>query len=276
MRIALVTGANSGIGYALARRFAVRGDHVIMVCRDQGRGRTAHEAIAAVATGPEPTLCIADLSVQAEIRVLATQLHRRFDRLDVIINNAGAAFTQRGLTADGIERTFAVNHLAPFLLTTLVLDLLRAAPAGRVVAVGADVYPSSLDFDNLQGEKRYSMLGAYFKSKLENMLFTSELARRLRGTAITANCCGPGGVRTNFGNRAGGIMKLAQTYMGWLPIMQTPDQGARTPWYLATAPELVGVTGRFFLKQRERQTKPIVRDIAITARLWEVSETLTM
>jgi len=275
MKIALVTGANSGIGYALARRFAVRGDTVIMVCRDAGRGHAALKDIASVATGAEPTLFITDLASQAAIRTLVMEIRRRFDRIDILINNAGAAFTEREITVDGIERTFAINHLAPFLLTTLVLDLLRAAPAARVVAVGADAYPSTLDFENLQGEKRYHMLGAYFKSKLENILFTNELARRVGGTAITANCCGPGAVHTNFGYRAGGVLEVAQTVMSWLPIMQTPDEGARTPWYLATAPELAGVTGKFFLRHHERHTKPITRDTAVLERLWRVSETLT-
>ena len=273
MSIVLVTGANSGIGFALARRFAIRGDRVIMVCRDPARGKAAYDAIAAVG---DVTLCICDLASLAAIRGLAVELRRRFDRIDVLINNAGAAFTQRALTGDGIERTFAVNHLAPFLLTTLVLDLLREAKAARVVAVGADAYPSTLDFDNLQGEKRYNMLGAYFKSKLENMLFTNELARRVRGTNITANSCGPGPVHTNFGYRAGGVLKVAQTMMSWLPIMQTPDEGARTPFYLATAPELAKINGKYFLRCHERRTKPIVNDPEIATRLWHVSETLTM
>src|SRR5579859_1341447 len=154
-KVVLITGANSGVGFATARQLAELGAVVIMVCRDPGRGSAARNAVAQVATGPEPTLLLADLSWQAAVNALSDEVHARFARIDELLNNAGAIFARRELTADGIEKTFAVNHLAPFLLTNLLLDLVRASPAGRIVTVASESHSGRLDFDNLQGERRW-------------------------------------------------------------------------------------------------------------------------
>src|SRR5579859_1049749 len=207
-KVVLITGANSGVGFATARQLAELGAVVIMVCRDPGRGSAARNAVAQVATGPEPTLLLADLSSQAAVYALSDEVHARFARIDVLLNNAGAIFARRELTADGIEKTFAVNHLAPFLLTNLLLDLVRASPAGRIVTVASESHSGRLDFDNLQGERRYSFLAAYNRSKLGNILFTYELARRLAGTGVTANCLSPGPTMTRFGDEMRGLPAL--------------------------------------------------------------------
>ena len=190
-KIIVITGANTGIGFATARALSGEGAKIILVCRDPEKGRAALAAIARTATAA-PSLFIADFALQSSIRDLSRKLHEQFPRIDVLINNAGAAFARRELTADGIERTFAINHLAPFLLTHLVLDLIRSAPAGRIVNLTAGIPVSRSSFlDNLQGEKHYSQFNAYRSSKIGNILFTYELARRLGGTGITVNCVHP-------------------------------------------------------------------------------------
>jgi NAD(P)-dependent dehydrogenase (short-subunit alcohol dehydrogenase family) len=193
----------------------------------------------------------------------------------VLVNNAGAVFARRELTAEGIEKTFAVNHLAPFLLTNLLLDRVRAAPAGRIVMVTSGTYSSALDFDNLQSEKGHQFLGAYFRSKLENILFTFELSRRLAGTPVTANCLFPGPTRTRFGNNLDGLAALFGLFMQNFPFLASPEKGARTAIYLASSPEVAGVTGRFYVRCREVRTKPVTHDVGIARRLWSVSEALS-
>jgi NAD(P)-dependent dehydrogenase (short-subunit alcohol dehydrogenase family) len=218
---------------------------------------------------------VADLSSQAAIHALANEVRARFRRIDVLINNAGAMFARRELTADGIERTFAVNHLAPFLLTTLVLDLVHAAPAGRIVTVASESHSGTLDFANLQGERQYNFFEAYNRSKLANILFTYELARRLDGTGVTANCLSPGPTMTRFGDNMSGLPGLFPRLMKRIPFLfVSPEQGARTSIYVASAPDLAGISGHFFLRCRARRTKPITYNAAVAARLWSVSEQL--
>jgi retinol dehydrogenase 14 len=271
----LVTGASSGLGLVTARVLAERGARVIMVCRDEGRGRAAHDQIARVAGGEPPELRMADLASQAAIRNLAGEIAARFERLDVLVNNAGAIFARRELTSDGIEKTFAVNHLAPFLLTQLLLDLLRAAPAGRIVTVASEAYSSTLDFDNLQSEKGHSPLAAQFRSKLENILFTYELARRLEGGSVTANCVSPGPTVTHFGDDLPGLPGLFFLILKRIPfLLQSAEKGAETQIHLASSPEVAALSGRFFMKGRESATKAITHDHHAAARLWEVSEEL--
>jgi NAD(P)-dependent dehydrogenase (short-subunit alcohol dehydrogenase family) len=179
-----------------------------MVSRDPVRGEAAAARVAAVATGPGPAYVGADLSSQAAIRDLAGRLHDRYESIDALVNNAGTASRRRELTVDGIEKTFATNHLAPFLLTHLTLDLLRRAPAGRVITTTSESHGRRLDFANLQGERRDSFFSAYARSQLRNVLFTYELARRLAGTSLTANCFTPGPSATSFGGGAGGLVGL--------------------------------------------------------------------
>ena len=274
-QLALVTGANSGVGLATTRALANAGYGVTMVSRNPERGEAAREEVARLATGPEPTLLLADLSSQTAVRTLAAQVGAQLPRLDVLINNAGASFERRELTVDGIERTFATNHLAPFLFTNLLLDLVHEAPAGRVVMVGSETHSAKLDFDNLQGEKRYNFLDAYNRSKLANLLFTYELAFRLKGAAITANCVSPGPARTRFGDNMGGLPGLLSRAMKATPIFASPGKAARGPVYVASSPELASVSGRFFVRTKEKRSKPISYDLDVAMRLWTVSEELT-
>lgn len=273
-RVVVITGANTGIGFATALDLAKQGAQMCLVCRDAERGRAAQNAIGEVAASP-PLLFLADLSLQHGVRELAAALHQRLPRIDVLINNAGAAFATREVTADGIERTFATNHLAPFLLTNLVLDLIRKSPGeARIVNLTAGIPVRRASFlENLQGEKHYSQFSAYRSSKVSNILFTYELARRLHGTNITVNCVHPGPVRTDFTRKAGGTLQRLSKILRL--IMKSPEAGARTPVYLAVSPEVSGVTGRYFVNRMARRSAGITYDRAIAARLWEISERLT-
>ena len=271
-KIVIVTGASSGIGLATARQLARQGAEIAMVCRDPKRAEAAREDVAASATGAQPRVFLADLSAQRDIRHLATAIKSRYSHIDVLINNAGAVFARRELTVDGIEKTFAVNHLAPFLLTNLLLDNVRAAAAGRVVTVGSESYSSALDFENLQSEKKHHFLTAYFRSKLENILFTFELSRRLAGTSVTANCLSPGPTKTRIGSNMDGWAGLFPLLVRNVPFFASPEKGARTSVYLASSPEVAKTTGRFFLRSRETRTKPVTHDVDVARRLWNLSE----
>jgi NAD(P)-dependent dehydrogenase (short-subunit alcohol dehydrogenase family) len=180
-KVVLITGANSGVGFVTARELAKLGARVMMVCRNPERGARAQAEVARVATRQAPELLLADMSSQAAVRALAREIHRRTAAIDVLVNNAGAIFAHREFTSEGVERTFATNHLGAFLLTNLILDLVCARPGARITNVVSEAYGSKLDFENLQGEKSYGFLSAYFRSKLENIIFTFELAMRLVG-----------------------------------------------------------------------------------------------
>jgi len=273
-KVVVVTGASSGIGQATARELARQGAKIVMVCRDAERAEAARRDVAAAASGQQPTVLPANLLAQREIRSLAEAIEKDHTKIDVLINNAGALFKRRELTDEGIEKTFAVNHLAPFLLTNLLLDRIRAAPAGRVITVTSGTYPSVLDFDNLQSEKGHQFLAAYFRSKLENILFTFELSRRLEGSGVTANCLFPGPTRTRFGNNLDGLAGLFPLFMQNFPLLASPEKGARTTVYLASSPDVTGISGRFYFRCRETPTKPVTRDLEIARRLWSVSEVL--
>ena len=273
-KIIVITGASSGIGLATARELARRGGAIVMICRDAERAEAARKDVAAAATGRQPAVFLADLLSQREIRSLAEAIKDTYPQVDVLINNAGAVFARRELTVDGIEKTFAVNHLAPFLLTNLLLDRVRAAPAGRIVTVTSGTYSSALDFDNLQSEKGHRFLGAYFRSKLENILFTFELSRRLAGTGATANCLFPGPTRTRFGNNLDGLAALFGLFMQNFPLLASPEKGAETSIYLASSPDVADVTGRFYVRCRQTPTKPITNDVDVARRLWSVSQAL--
>jgi NAD(P)-dependent dehydrogenase (short-subunit alcohol dehydrogenase family) len=270
----LITGANSGVGFAAAHELARSGIEIVMVCRDPVRGERALAALTAVATGPAPALLLADLSSQRAVRAVAAQVRERYERIDVLLNNAGGVFERRELSADGIEKTLATNHLAPFLLTHLLLDLLLVAPAGRVIAVASEAYSRKLDFENLQGERSYSFLSAYNRSKLANILFTYELARRLDGTGVTANAVSPGPARTRFGDNMGGLSGVFPKVMKRLPFFAAPEKAALGPVYLASSPELAEVSGRFYLRCKEVKTKSITHDTGVAERLWHISEEL--
>jgi len=272
-KIIVITGANAGIGFATALGLAQQGAQIAMICRNAGRGKAALNEIAKVACAP-PILFIADLSSQRSIHELSAALHRQLSRIDVLINNAGAAFARREFTVDGIEKTFATNHLAPFLLTHLVLDLIRESSQGRIVNLTAGIPVSRSSFlENLQGEKHYGQFSAYRSSKIGNMLFTYELARRLQGTGITVNCVHPGPVRTEFARSAGGALSFLAKILR--PIMKTPEAGARTPIYLAIDPAVAAVTGGYFVNCKPKKSAGITYDRAIAEKHWQISEQLT-
>jgi retinol dehydrogenase-12 len=270
--VCVVTGATSGIGQATAAALARRGAQVVLVGRDRGRAEAAAAEVAA-GGGPAPRLEIADLSSMGQVRALADRLGG-LDRIDVLVNNAGLMAGQRRVTADGYDEVFAVNHLAPFLLTNLLLGQLTAAGPARVITVSSDAHAAGrLDLDDLQLEHGWEGWRAYAASKLANILFTRELARRLAGSAVTANCAHPGLVRTRFGREVRGPMRVGVTLAR--PFMLSPQRGARTIVYLATSPEVAGATGGYYVKSRLREPSPAARDDAAARRLWQVSEELT-
>jgi retinol dehydrogenase-14 len=271
----LITGATSGLGLATALLLAEQGAEVVMVGRDRKRANFMRGEVGKYASGSPPILFLADLSSQAEIHRLAEKLYRAFSRIDVLINNAAAVFAKREVTPEGLEKTFALNHMAPFVLTHLVLDLVRAAPAGRILTATSEFHSGTLDLLNLQGELHYHWLGAYNRTKLYNILFTYELARRLAGTPMTANCFSPGPTLTRLGDDMRGLPAALPWIVKRIPSLLTlPERAAGTPVYVASSPDFKGVSGKFFLRGREARTKPISYDAAIAGRLWNISEAL--
>jgi retinol dehydrogenase-14 len=267
-RTVLITGATGGIGKATALGLAAMGASVLITGRDRGRTEDAAREIRAV--GGEVEGFVADLSSQSEVRRLAGEVLQRQPRIDVLINNVGGYWNTRHVTADGLEHTFAVNHLAPFLLTNLLLESLNQG--ARVVTVSSNAQAMGrIDFDDLQGERSYSGARAYNQSKLANVLFTYELARR--DTAVTANAVHPGLVSTGFG--AGDPGRAQRLFVPVLrPFMKSPAQGAATSILLASSPDLDRVTGRYFAKSKPTRSSKRSYDESVAARLWEVSADL--
>jgi retinol dehydrogenase 14 len=272
-RTVLVTGATGGIGKATAIGLASMGAHLAITGRDPGRTQAAAHDIRG-AGGGQVDVFVADLSAGAEVRRLADEVLQRLPRLDVLVNNVGGFWNTRHVTVDGFEHTFALNHLAPFLLTTLLLDRLERSAPARVVTVSSHAHTGGrIDFDDLHGERSYSGGRAYSQSKLANVLFSYELARRLEGTAVTANALHPGVVRTSFGAEdPGGVQRLLVPLVR--PFMRSPADGAATSIHLASAPELEEVTGRYFADSRPRTSSGPSYDEAAAARLWHVSGTI--
>jgi NAD(P)-dependent dehydrogenase (short-subunit alcohol dehydrogenase family) len=269
-RTVLVTGATRGIGRATALGLAAMGAHLAITGRDRGRTEEAAHEIRA-AGGEQVDVFVADLSVQAEVRRLAEEVLQRLARIDVLVNNVGGYWNTRHVTADGLERTFALNHLAPFLLTNLLLDRLKQSAAARVVTVASHAHATGrIDFDDLQGEQSYSGARAYNQSKLANVLFTYELARRLQGTTVTANALHPGVVSTSFGGEdPGRVQRLLVPFMR--PFMKSPAQGAATSIHLASAPSLEQETGRYFAHGKPKRSSELSYDEGAAARLWKLS-----
>ena len=272
-RTVLVTGGSGGIGLATALGLAAMGAHLAITGRDRGRTQDAAREIRAVGGG-QVDVFVADLSSQQQVRRLAGEVLQSLPRIDVLVNNAGGFWNTRHVTADGLERTFALNHLAPFLLTSLLLDRLKHSAPARVVTVSSNVQAiGRIDFDDLQGERSYSGARAYNQSKLANVLFTYELARRLQGTAVTANALHPGVVRTAFGAEdPRRIQRLFTPFMR--PFMKAPARGAATSIHLASAPDLEQVTGRYFASSKPRRSSKRSYDQAAAAQLWQVSADL--
>jgi retinol dehydrogenase 14 len=269
----VITGASSGLGLAASLLLAEQGARVGMVCRNPQRAWFMRNEVEKYATAAPPVLFLADLSSQCQIRTLASELRSAFTHIDVLINNAGAMFAQRELTEDGIERTLALNHLAPFLLTHLLLDLVASAPAGRIVTVTSSCHSRTLDFENLEGEQHYNFLSAYNRSKLCNILFSYELARRVVGTRITANCVSPGPTATRLGDNMSGVPGLIARLLRNIRFVY-PEGGAETLVYVASSSHLESVSGRQFRDFRDHTTKPITYDVDVARCLWMLSEAL--
>jgi NAD(P)-dependent dehydrogenase (short-subunit alcohol dehydrogenase family) len=272
-RTVLVTGGTGGIGRATAEGLAGLGARVAVVGRDTER---THRAAAEIArsTGGTVDAFVADLSAQEEVRRLAAEVLATYPRLDVLVNNVGGYWAHRHLTADGLEHTFALNHLAPFLLTDLLLPRLRESAPARVVTVASGAQSlGRIDFDDLQGAVKYDGQKAYNQSKLANVLFTYELARRIAGSGVTANVLHPGVVRTAFGQEDGRrwmtlLLPLVR------PFLKSPEQGAATSIHLASAPELAGVAGTYFVGTRPKKSSARSYDEQVARRLWDVSARL--
>jgi retinol dehydrogenase 12 len=272
-KVVLVTGASSGIGKVTARELARMGARVVCVARDQGRGEAAIAEIRAAAPSADLDLLLCDFASQRAIRALSEQIHAKHDRLHVLVNNAGAIMASRTVTEDGIEATFAVNHLGYFLLTELLLDLLKAGAPSRIVNVASGAHKQGkLDLDDVSSERGYSRIRAYSTSKLANILFTNELARRLEGTNVTANSLHPGAVSTNFGSSSGYFKYLVALVR---PFLIDAEKGAETLIHLASSPEVAGVSGEYFYKKKIARRSARASDPVMAARLWEVSEELT-
>ena len=272
-KVALVTGGTSGIGKTTATALAAMGADVVVVGRDRERGEGAAAEMRA-RTGARVDLALADLASQAGVRGLAEGFERRYDRLDVLVNNAGLVQSTRTETPDGLETTFATNHLAPFLLTNLLLDMLKESAPSRVVTVSSEAERwGNIDFDDLQSKKRYRGFPVYGMTKLANIMFTYELAERLEGTGVTATCMHPGAVNTRFGTNNLGPMTIL--FRAFKPFMRTPEQGADTVIWLAASPDVEGVSGRYYMDRKPIEPKKIANDPAARRRLWEESERLT-
>lgn len=273
-KICLVTGANSGIGKATATALADKGASVIMVCRDIRKGEAARAEICRKTENESVHLLIADLSQRRDIKRVAGEVRAEYPKLHVLINNAGAWNSDRLMTADGFETTWAVNHLAYFLLTMELLDLLKDSTPARIVNLASDWHKlGHIDFDDPQLEHSYGGSKAYGQSKLANVIFTYELARRLQGTGITVNCVHPGGVNTNFFTGLKGLTGFVTRLNR--PLMRSPEKGAETVVWLATSPEVEEITGKYFFDCHEIKSSRESYDPEVARKLWEISERMT-
>jgi NAD(P)-dependent dehydrogenase (short-subunit alcohol dehydrogenase family) len=274
-KIILITGANSGIGKATATALAEMGAHVVMMSRDIEKGLEARQVVAAISRNNQVDVMQCDLASFASIHSFAGEFHEKYSRLDVLINNAGIFTEKRMETTDGFEYQFGVNHLGHFLLTQLLLDLLKGSSPSRIINVSSGAhYGGKIDFNDLQQEAKYSGWKAYAQSKLANILFTYQLAHRLAGTGVTVNCLHPGFVNSRFAfNRKSEkphpLMKLMR------PFTIQPAEGAETSVYLAASPEVEGVTGKYFAKRKEKASSKASYDLQVAEKLWNMSEILT-
>jgi len=273
-KVCLVTGASSGVGLATACRLAGLGARVVMACRNRQRGAPALEEVRARSGNPAVTLLTADLESQHQVRMLAGEFRRAADRLDVLVLNAGLYLARRRETEDGIEVTWAVNHLAPFLLANQLLDLLLASAPARIVVVSSAAHRiGRLNLDDPELKTGYHWIKAYAQSKLANVLFTYHLAERLQGTGVTATCLHPGGVASGIWYRNPNPLSLMMRPLGIFQL--SPDRAAEAVVRLAVSPELEGVTGRYFNRTREASSSRRSRDPALAERLWRISAAMT-
>src|SRR5580700_2348876 len=271
-KVCEITGATSGIGKAAATALARLGAQVVLVARDPGRAEAAAAEIGSTSALP-PKVEIADLAAMEQVRALAGRL-AALERIDVLINNAGLVLSGRRVTPDGLEHVFALNHLAPFLLTNLLLPKLTGSAPARVITVTSDAHSAAkLDLDDPNLEREWDSWRSYANSKLANILFTRELARRLDGTGVTANCAHPGVVRTGFGRESRPLLRLGITIAR--PFMASPERGADTVVYLASSPDVAGQTGGYYVKRQRREPSAAARDDTVARELWELSEKMT-
>jgi NAD(P)-dependent dehydrogenase (short-subunit alcohol dehydrogenase family) len=272
-KICLITGATSGIGLVSARELARKGALVVLVGRNSAKCDAVTKQIQAETGNPDVEALVADLASQEQVRDLAGRFRERHSRLDVLINNAGAMWLQRELTGEGLEMTFAVNHLAYFLLTQTLLDTLKASAPSRIVNVSSDAHRGArIDFDDPMGERRYAGWKQYCRSKLMNLLFTYELSRRLHGSGVTANALDPGWVATGFASNNGWRGRAIQLAARWFAL--TPEQGARTIMYLASSPEVAGLSGQYFVREQPVRSSAASYDEIAAKQLWQVSTAL--
>jgi len=270
----VITGATSGLGLVASGRLAGLGARLVLVARDRAKAEAMLRQLRDKTPSLEAEILIADLSRRDEVCKLAAELPRAAPRIDVLINNAGAIFTRRETTVDGLERTFALNHMAYFLLTVLLLDRLRANAPARIVNVASEAHRNAtLDFGDLQTTQGYSGWLAYRRSKLANILFTRELARRLKGSGVTSNCLHPGFVATAFGDNNGGPFRFAIAFAKHF-LAIAPEQGGETLVYAASAPEIAEASGLYFDKNRPRDPSAAAQDDAAAGLLWRASEQL--
>ena len=274
-RVCAITGASSGLGYETALALAGSGATVALLCRSEQRGAQARDRIVAQTGNEHLHVVHCDHANLDTVRAAAAALLERFDALHVLVNNAGLMLGQRRITVDDLEETFQVNHLSAFLLTDLLRERLIASAPARVVTVSSSAHRAgALDFDDLQLVRLYDGWSAYARSKLANVLFTYELARRLQGSGVTANTLHPGIVRSRFGHDNGLSTRVFMTLTQLPPLGTTPRRGARTQVWLASAPEVAAVSGRYFVRCRARRSSRASRDTDAQRRLWEVSEAL--
>ena len=270
----LVTGANQGIGKASAIDLARQGAKVVLVSRNEAKGKAALEEVGAHAKGAAPELLVADLASLVDVRRLAADFRSKHDKLDVLLNNAGLLVPSRRTTVDGFEETFAVNHLAPFVLTAELLELLKATPGSRIVNVASEAHRrAKMNWDDLEFRTGYGGLKVYSQSKLANILFTYELSRRLEGSGVTANCLHPGVIASGFGQTYKGVFSVLVRLAK--PFLLSTEEGARTSIYVASSPEVAGVTGKYFDKCKPARSNAASYDEASWARLWQVSDAMT-
>ncbi|AGC42222.1 retinol dehydrogenase [Myxococcus stipitatus DSM 14675] len=273
-KVCLITGATGGIGLETAKALGRMGATLVLVGRDEARTQAAVDAVKQAVAGAQVDTLRADLSSMQSVRALAADFRSRYSRLDVLLNNAGLIIDRRKTTVDGFEATLATNHLAPFLLTSLLMDTLRASGPARVVNVSSDAHRvGKVDFDDLQSERSYDGFRVYATSKLANILFTRALARRLTDSAVTTNAVHPGVVRTGFGHNTEGFFRWV-VKLG-APFMLSAEGGAKTSIYLSSSPEVEGVSGKYFIRRRQRKPSAAARDDASAERLWLESARLT-
>ena len=273
-KVCMVTGATAGIGIVTAKALAQQGATVIVAGRNKEKSVSTVDQIRKETENHDVEYILADLSVQKEVRKLADDFKSKFKRLDILVNNAGAVFDKRFETADGLEMTFALNHLSYFLLTDLLLDTIKASVPSRIINVSSDAHKGAkINFDDIQGKKKYGAMRAYGQSKLANILFTYELARKLEGSGVTSNALHPGFVASSFGSNMRGAFRLILRFLQLFAM--SSENGAETSIYLATSPNVANINGKYFVKKKEVRTSVKSYDKNIGEKLWKVSEELT-